>query len=292
MKKTIVFVFAFLASFIGFSQDYAFKILAVKGTTQVKSGSSWQPIKTGLSLQPKDELKIEANSYLALVHKSGSPLQLKEQGTYKVADLASKVGPGNSVVSKYTDFILSSNTADARKNRMAATGSVTRGGEIKIFLPKGKSAVFLNPSVLISWDDSKPGPYVLVVKDLVDTELARYDVEGNSYVLNTQEAIFADAAIISLEVQQKSNPSVNSGPFAIKKLPTADEKRISGLLKEIGNTATSEDLLDKFIMAGFYEKNMLIIDANKNYLEVIKLAPDVPEFKEAYKDFLFRNKLN
>jgi hypothetical protein len=75
-------------------------------------------------------------------------------------------------------------------------------------------------------------------------------------------------------------------------LPTADEKRISGLLKEIGNTATSEDLLDKFIMAGFYEKNMLIIDANKNYLEVIKLAPDVPEFKEAYKDFLFRNKLN
>jgi hypothetical protein len=152
MKKTIVFVFAFLASFIGLSQDYAFKILAVKGTTQVKSGSSWQPIKTGLSLQPKDELKIEANSYLALVHKSGSPLQLKEQGTYKVADLASKVGPGNSVVSKYTDFILSSNTADARKNRMAATGSVTRGGEIKIFLPKGKSAVFLNPSVLISWE--------------------------------------------------------------------------------------------------------------------------------------------
>jgi hypothetical protein len=292
MKKFIIVFFVFLASFNGYSQDYAFKILAVKGTTQVKSGTSWQPIKTGLSLQPKDELKIEANSYLALVHKSGSPLQLKEQGTYKVADLASKVGPGNSVVSKYTDFILSSNTADARKNRMAATGSVTRGGEIKVFLPKGKSAVFLNSGVLISWDDSKTGPYVLVVKDLVDTELARYDVEGNSYVLNTQEAIFADMAIISVEVQQKSNPSVNSGPFAIKKLPTADEKRISGLLKEMGNTATSEDLLDKFIMAGFYEKNMLIIDANKNYLEVIKLAPDVPEFKEAYKDFLFRNKLN
>lgn len=292
MRKIVIGFFVFLASFNGYSQDYAFKILAVKGTTQVKSGTSWQPIKTGLSLQPKDELKIEANSYVALVHKSGSPLQLKEQGTYKVADLASKVGPGNSVVSKYTDFILSSNTADARKNRMAATGSVTRGGEIKIFLPKGKSAVFLNPGVLISWDDSKPGPYVLVVKDLVDTELARYDVEGNSYVLNTQEAIFADVAIISVEVQQKSNPSVNSGPFAIKKLPTADEKRISGLLKEMGNTATSEDLLDKFIMAGFYEKNMLIIDANKNYLEVIKLAPDVPEFKEAYKDFLFRNKLN
>ena len=54
---------------------------------------------------------------------------------------------------------------------------------------------------------------------------------------------------------------------------------------------SAETALNKFIMAGFYEENKLLIDAITAYEQAIKLAPDVPTYKEAYEEFLLRNKL-
>ena len=110
------------------AQDYAFKVLVNKGTNELKNGDVWQPIKTGASLKSGDELKLSDNAYIGLVHASGKPIELKQAGNYKVADLAAKVsGSGSSVLNKYTDFILSSNSAEAKKNRLSATGAVHRG---------------------------------------------------------------------------------------------------------------------------------------------------------------------
>ena len=51
-----------------------------------------QSLKTGASLKSGDELKVSENAYLGLVHVSGKPLELKTAGSYKVADLAAKMG--------------------------------------------------------------------------------------------------------------------------------------------------------------------------------------------------------
>src|SRR5262245_31834962 len=109
------------------AQDYAFKVLANKGANEYKSGESWQAVKTGASLKPGDELKVSENAYLGLVHVSGKPLELKQAGKYEVTKLAASVNAGTSVLAKYTDFILSSNSAEAKKNRLSATGAVHRG---------------------------------------------------------------------------------------------------------------------------------------------------------------------
>lgn len=293
MKRTFLLLFwSILTLHVALAQDYTFRVLATKGTSQVKTGGTWQPLKTGAKLQTADELKLDANAYVALVHKSGTPLQLKEQDTYKVAALASKMSPGSSVMSKYTDFILSSNSDEARKNRMAATGAVTRGGDIKLFLPKGKSAVYFDPAVFITWE-TQPDvtEYVLIVKDLVDTELSRQDVKGNAVVLDLSQQAYAGAPVVMVEVHTKGTGK-KSEPYAIKKVPTAEYERVKALLAEMGSRATSEEALDQYILAGFYEQNKLVIDAQKSYYNVLKQLPDVPEFKEAYKDFLYRNKLN
>ena len=109
--QKILFAVLVLASSIQLhAQDYAFKVLVNKGKNEIKSGSGWQQIKVGSSLTAKDELKIAENSYLGLVHVTGKPLELKQSGQYKVVDLSSKMKDGPSVVSKYTDFILSANT--------------------------------------------------------------------------------------------------------------------------------------------------------------------------------------
>ena len=118
MKKgNILLVVSFLTvsswSF-GQGQDAVFKVLANKGNNEVKSGDGWLAVKTGTSLKKGDELKISENAYMGLVHSSGKPIEIKQAGSYKVADLAAKVSGGTSVLNKYTDFILSSNSAEAK----------------------------------------------------------------------------------------------------------------------------------------------------------------------------------
>jgi hypothetical protein len=96
MKSTKSFFVLVLAMTFSLAQgqDYAFKVLANKGVNEVKSGDSWQPLKTGASLKAGDELKIADNAYLGLVHVSGKPMEVKQSGNYKVADLAAKVSGG------------------------------------------------------------------------------------------------------------------------------------------------------------------------------------------------------
>src|SRR5690348_6017056 len=95
-KLTLLSALLALTSAV-FAQDYAFKVLANKGTNEVKTGDAWQPIKTGATLQSGDELKLSENAYIGLVHKTGKPMELKKPGSYKVADLAANFNGGSSV---------------------------------------------------------------------------------------------------------------------------------------------------------------------------------------------------
>src|SRR5689334_14759739 len=175
----ILAVTGFLSiSFLCSAQDdYAFRVLANKGANEVKSGNAWQPLKTGAQLKTGDELKISENSSVGLVSKSGRPLEIKEAKVHKVVDLLSKVGTNQSVLNKYTDFILSSNSAEAKKNRLSATGAVHRGLEdIKVFLPENQYGEVFNSIVVINWQSAKSGaPYVVSLKNMFDEELLKME---------------------------------------------------------------------------------------------------------------------
>src|SRR5688572_17491797 len=96
-KLTLVLALVLAVSFV-FAQDYAFKVMANKGSNEVKSGDTWQPLKTGASLKATDELKLVDNAYIGLIHATGKPLEVRQAGNYKVSDLAGKISAGTSVV--------------------------------------------------------------------------------------------------------------------------------------------------------------------------------------------------
>lgn len=291
-KLTLVLGFVLVVT-MSFGQDYAFKVLANKGANEVKSGDSWQAIKTGASLQSSDEVRLSENAYLGLIHKSGKPLEVKKAGPYKVADLAAQISGGTSVLNKYTDFILSSNSAEAKKNRLSATGAVHRGLEgIKVFLPENQYSGVFNQKAIINWEASKGGaPYIVSFKNMFDDELMKTETPENSIEINLNDPKFANESAILVEVKSKSDPSLKSDAHLIKKLSTAEQERVSKALADVKGQVSEETALTKFIMAGFYEENKLYIDAITAYEEAIKMAPDVPSYKEAYEEFLLRNKL-
>jgi tetratricopeptide (TPR) repeat protein len=297
MKNSkLILAFSFIFAITAASgQDYAFKVLANKGTNEVKSGNSWEAIKTGASLNTSDEVRLSENAYLGLIHKTGKPLEVKKAGPHKVADLAAQIqGEGTSVLNKYTDFILSSNSAEAKKNRLSATGAVTRSfGDIKVYLPENQFSGVFNKKVIVNWSLEKGGaPFVVTFKNMFDDELMKIETPENSVEVSLTDPKLANESAILIEVKSKEDSNLKSEQHLIKKLSPAEQERVTKALAEIKSVVDEETALNKFIMAGFYEENKLYIDAITAYEEAIKMAPDVATYKEAYEGFLIRNRLD
>jgi hypothetical protein len=273
-----------------FGQDYAFRVMASKGTNEVKSGDSWQAIKPGSSLKTGDELKLGENSYVGLIHVSGKPMEVRDPGTVKVADLANKIQPGQSVLNKYTDFILSSN-AEGKKNKLSATGAVHRGnsGDISVFLPENQYSDVYSSVAVINWESPKVGgPYVVVLKNMFDDELAKYETPETSLQINLASPELANESAILVEVSSKADPKSKSEQKLIKKMNAAQSEKVKKDLADLGADVAAETAISKYFLAGFYEEKKLYIDAITSFEQAIKLEP---AYKEYYDDFLARNKL-
>jgi hypothetical protein len=294
MKSTkLTLVLTLLASSsLVFGQDYSFKVLANKGSNEVKSGDDWQPLKTGASLKLTDEVKLADNSYIGLVHKTGKPMELKAAGKYKVSELDSKVGTGSSVLNKYTDFILSSNSAEAKKNRLNATGAVHRATEtasIKVMLPENQFASVYNNIAIVNWDNTKvPGPYMVTVKDIFEEQLDTLSTPENTFKFDLSNPKFAKDDAFLIEIASKVDGKQVSKQHMIKKLSPKEKANIAQQLQENMGELQDQTAMNKYLLAAFYEQNNLIIDAIASYEEAIKLAPDVTSFREAYDEFLLR----
>jgi hypothetical protein len=298
-NKLPLFLGLFFVASSLFAQDqkYAFKVLAAKGGSEVKSGDVWQPIKTGATINKNDELKVGDNSYLGLVHVSGKPKEIRQAGNYKVSKLEEEIGTGNSVLNKYTDFILSSNSAESKKNRLSATGAIHRGTDgtgaapaIQIMLPENQHSGIFNSAAIISWEGSVvPGPYIVVLNNMFGEELARAETPESQLRLDLTDPKFAKENAVLVQVYSKADPTKKSAEKLIKKLSPVDQEKIKVSLGEIMGEVAEPTALNKFILAGFYENSFLFIDAVAAYEEAIRLAPEVQAYKDAYEDFLIRH---
>lgn len=295
-KLNLVIALLFVCSFV-FGQDYAFKVMANKGNNEVKSGDTWQPLKTGTTLKSTDELKVSANAYLGLIHYSGKPVEIREAQTIKVADI--KVGAGASALNKYTDFILSSN-AETKKNKLGATGAVERGDRhaITLLLPAEKNSAVLNNMAVINFTTTANGPYVVTISNMASEQLATFetpektfqiDLKDPAYKFNTPGDPFSAGMMI--QVKSKSDTKIDSKEYMIKALPSKDAEIIKKEYATIMEENPAETAIRQFALAGFFEKHKLYIDAITAYETAIKLAPDVPTFQEDYEAFLFRNEI-
>jgi hypothetical protein len=289
-KLTLLFALSLLSTIV-MAQDYAFKVMANKGTNEIKSGDAWQPIKTGASLKSGDELKLADNSYVGLIHASGKPLELKQAGNYKVAELAAKITGGSSAINKYTDFILSSNS-DEKKNKLSATGAVHRDTEIatiKVVLPVSQYAGVYNNQVVVNWDAGKvEGPFIVTLKNMFDDQLAVIETSTSSIRVDFSQPKFAEENAILIDVRSKDDSQQHSKQYTVKRLSASEHEKVKKLFNDIMGEVSEQTALNNFILAGFYESQGLLIDAIVAYEDAVKIEPS---YQEDYENFLIRNGL-
>jgi hypothetical protein len=144
--------------------------------------------------------------------------------------------------------------------------------------------------VIINWEKAN-GPYVVTFRDLFDENIEVIETPETSAQIDLSSPKFAQQQTIMVEVKSKGDGKLKSNNIVLKRLNPAQAEAIKKELSEVTTDAMDENALNKFILAGFYEQHSLLVDAITAYEQAIKLAPDVPSYKEAYDEFLFRNNL-
>lgn len=298
MKAKHVAFLALLLFFSSFAmgQGYTFKVLANKGESSVKVGSAdWTPVKTGLTLNEGDQIKVSSNSYVGLMHSSGKTLELKNEGVVNVKELAANISSGStSVASKYADFVLSKMSGeDAKSGRLAATGAVERATDkasLKMLMPS--SVEVLSSSPLIRWSElEKDKSYIVTVKDMFDEVLMTRETNEAGIRLNFEDEALAGQKLLIVNVKVKGNESMASSDYGIKKLDKEEAKKLMEEKNALESEIDPQSALGYIYLASFFEQNNLLIDALNSYEQAIKLNPDVTDFKNAYEAFILRNNL-
>ena len=124
---------------------------------------------------------------------------------------------------------------------------------------------------------------------MFEDDLDRLETSESSVAINLTSKNFTNEDNIIVEVSSVTNKNKISNKYTLKKLSKADKARIKTELEKIASTTSEQNALNKLLLAAFYEENNLLIDAGTAYAEAIQLAPDVPQYKEDYEAFLFRN---
>ncbi len=269
-----------------FGQDVAFRVMMNKGKNEVNTGSAWEAIKVGSKLKKSDEIRVGQNCYLGLVYTDGKPLEIKNAGNYKVSDLVLKVGTGPSILNKYTDFILSSNAE--RKGNLTATGAVHRGtNNIRMYLPGSDNAYIYGDTVTLQWSKQSPGPYEVVFTDIFSTELYKTETKENSITISLNDPRFNNENDLQVKVISKTDKKT-SDEYVIRKMNKANREKLKAAYAEMAGQTKENTSINKYIQAGFFEQNKLLIEAATAYQKAVKMEP---AYQEAYNEFLLRNGL-
>jgi len=302
--KITVFMLSFF-SIISTQAQELFKVMATKGGSQFAKTASLNDKKnivTGQKLFTDDNITMPAGAYLALVHKSGKTIELKQAGTFNVNDISAKVAANNvSFNQKYSEYVLNELTkgekADIKadhQSHMNVTGSVERGGEsLKAYLPIKSDILELKSS--ISWapvsDVKGTKTYSIKFSNMFDEVLYSTTTTDTTYNFDLSTMKLGEDKSVIVEVSLKENPERKCTPRFINIISGTKsidlKSKEQSVLETIGNDPNSS--LNAFLIGSFYDDNNLYIEASSNYQRAIKLEPEVSEYSAAYNDLLIKS---
>lgn len=278
------------------AQNAVFTIILNKGENTCGSGTDFNPVLLGSLLIENDALNVTDKGYVALVHvATGSSLELNSVGVYTVQDMEQMIAEQSStVLAKYGKFLMDKlNPEDVGNQNLNVTGAVERGEEglIKIFWPSVMNVY--GDVAAVTWQQvGEFKDYVVTIKNMFDEELEESHVHGISYTLELDKDNLKEEKLMIINVHVKGNDGVHSRDYGIKRLSAEARMTIEQEFENLIMDAQEENVLNKVLLASFFEEHQLLVDAITYYNQAIVLSPDPDGIQKLYDDFLQRNGLN
>jgi hypothetical protein len=288
VDKFLILVFFLFSFSLVEGQSKNFSVLISKGNNQYKHDGIWYDIKVGTTLDEDDLIKVDDDAFVGLIHKGGSTISLSEEKTYSLKQLRLNRYAADSRAYEYAQYYLDRLDASAPPSRL--TRSVTNS-PLRLMLPN--SVNVYNPEVIIRWNAARSSEqYELVLKNMFDETLQVRRTADNRCTIDLNAPQFSDERLVIVRVQSEGG-ALRSDDYALKLMSRRDARQIKteliSLKQELKN---EEEAVNQLIIASFYEKNNLLIDAITSYEQAINTLPNVEGFQVAYQKFLLRNGLS
>lgn len=297
MKKYVLISIINFVCFAGlWAQDVVFTIILNNGENTISSGTDTNPVLLGSSLVENDVLNVVDEGYVALVQdETGSSLELNSAGVYSISEMEQMiVDQSSTVLAKYGKFLMDKlNPEDVGNQNLNVTGAVERGEEglIKIYWPSVMNV--FGEQAIVTWqqvDGFKD--YVVSIKNMFDELLEESPIQGTRFTLELDKGKFKEEKLMIINVRVKGNEGIYSRDYGIKRLSTAERITIEQEFENLKMDAKEENVLNKLLLASFFEENQLLVDAITYYNQALVISPDPEGIQKLYDDFLLRNGLN
>ncbi|MEQ9426830.1 MAG: hypothetical protein RJQ09_20575 [Cyclobacteriaceae bacterium] len=302
---SLTFAITLLIAQSAVGQDYVFRVLANKGSNQVKKAGSSEAssLKTGSKLTSGDQIIASAGAYIGLVHRTGKTMEIRTPGTHNVNDLEGKVSKGTAgVAGRYMNFVMNKmNEGDGDVNKdykrnLRATGAVERAAgssSINLLLKEVKNTNRVyGDNVIIRWETgAEVEGYVVVLQDVFGKDLLTLEATDPMVALDlTQDAVLKEKHIM-VKVSAKDNPKLSSRLYGLQRMAPEESQSIEEELNSLTSELEGESALNQIVIASFFEEKNLYVDALTAYEKAVAMSPEVEDFDMLYSEFKLANGL-
>jgi tetratricopeptide (TPR) repeat protein len=304
--KTKLLILAALFFIVGNSlmaQSSSFRVLAAKGDN--KKGA--EALKIGATLTANDQITLAEGSYVGLLHSNGQTLELREKGTFKVADLESRLSKAsNNLTGRYAQYVVSEVIKDEKdadgKNlhkHMGRTGAVERdvaAAAIMSVLPK--TLELAGDQTVISWfllesvaqiKEEEVDRYLVTVTDMYNNVLFTEETKEPNFVIDLSDPRYKGerSVLYQIAVLEEGKEAIKSSVGNVKRI---NAKKAKETVEEVANIGDNS-ALGFLIKAQYFEEKGLYADAIAAYHRAISIEPQVETYQILYEGFLERNRM-
>jgi hypothetical protein len=286
----ILIFLIFMNSGLLYAQDYIFRVFGTSGNNLVNVSGKWQPLQVHQLLHQGEVIRVVNQGYVALIHVRGNTMELTSPGDYEVDRLDKKSDPKKeSFIAKYVNLLLNNFSGTGNTSATAAhAGAVERGvAGIKMYIPD--TTYFVGPEVILQWHGIKNATgYKVSIKNIFDDVVEEQTVSVPRVKLDFSQGNLADRSTVFMTIESLGETMTSSAEFGLTRLDKNKTAEINSEMDSLQANLSGNSALDKLVMAAFYEKKGLYLDAMTQYSEAAGLQPGVPEFRDALDRFMER----
>ncbi len=292
MNKTKIVVGFFLLLFTCheiYGQISSLKIMLLSGNVQIGNSNHWKTGSVSEKLKNDDYVKISDNSYLVLVdEKSNKFLELKNEGTYKVSALWSKIQTTSAGLFKRLLNFLKDEIFSKTDSELLTVAAVKRSANALRLASPESSKVMAN-IIPLKWYKIDNGiNYCLSIsnrwgekiltKSLSDTA---FNFDYHTFNLKDSEYYFWKVSLC-----KDSNLVSNEGYFYIEKQEL--KNNIMDSLVTIEKMFPGDEFspIKEFALANFLFSNGLNFDALTHFEKLASSPFFLEEYRKCYIKFL------
>ncbi|MCS7153202.1 MAG: hypothetical protein N2253_00060 [Bacteroidia bacterium] len=253
-------------------------VLATRGDVQVEqAGGNWVKATAGMKLSEQQKIRLGQQSYVALVFPGNKARELRQAGTYVLAQLLAQKtsSDDNPYASKYTGYVLNQAVASGAGRASGKTlGAVTRS----TMAPMPRTPIqssFYAEKVQLNWDrvPGSEGYIVQILDESGQVILSReVSAEQTAVELNLEGKVKAGPCYY-WRVSTRRHPTLHSNNACFRVLSPEKAAALKREEEAIRRSMDPNSAIDYATLGAFYEQNGLYGYAWNAYNQAATLEP-------------------